>query len=151
MTDAQIDSLVTSLLGGATVDVAAGTAGLPAPEVRSWLTSLPGRARLSAAEHEAADRARRAILSGASVAVRTLIQAAAAEGAPWPSRVNASRTLVEMALGRKIDLTVTDATAAADAARARLADRLVRLTGNLAVLEATAVEVDPETDVSIAV
>jgi len=92
------------------------------------------------AEHrrEVADRVRSGIIQGATIGVRTLIQAAANEDGtvPWPTRVQAATRLVEAAVGKHV--TIDAGPAALD--DPNIVSPVDALREQLRVIEARAIE-----------
>ena len=93
---------------------------------------------------EVADRVKAGIVQGATVGVRTLIEAAAnTDGTvPWPTRVQAATRLVEAAVGKHITLDTGPATVDDP----NIVSPVDVLREQLAVIEARSVELadDPE-------
>jgi hypothetical protein len=136
-------AVVAAILAGATPDQAATRTGWSAQRIRDDLA--PGRPlaiEVAAEREQVIERIANAITSGALIGVRTLIEVASSHTVTPTARVNAARTLVEMAIGKRVE-SATSVVAVVDWSD-QLRAKLTKVAERMATIDVDLTETDVE-------
>jgi hypothetical protein len=140
---------VALLMQGQTMPEVAAALGVHRRTLERRLAKPEAQALIIAAEQELLASAKRTLLAHARSGVATLALAAGGrirhqdgtiEVVPWAQRVSSARALVELGVGRKIELLSAPTVGEETGASIRLHDKIGQITERLIDVESTVVE-----------